>query len=295
MNEQQLNRMRHDKGFIAALDQSGGSTPGALAAYGVPENAYANQAEMFELVHQMRSRIATSPAFTSECILGAILFEDTMRRTIEGRETPDYLWDKKGVVPFLKVDRGLEERRQGVRLMKPMPEIEKLLAEAVQRRVFGTKMRSTIHEMNADGIDAIVKQQFDLARTILRAGLCPIVEPEVDIRSPDKRESEKLLKSKLQQELDGLRDGPGVILKLSIPTEDDFYTDLIRHPRVVRVVALSGGYSRDEAVAKLARNHGMIASFSRALAEGLSAKQSDKEFDAALGAAIRQICAASAT
>lgn len=295
MNEQQLHRMRHDKGFIAALDQSGGSTPGALAAYGVPESAYANQDEMFALVHQMRSRIATSPAFTSECILGAILFEDTMRRAIEGLGTPDYLWDRKGVVPFLKVDRGLEERRQGVRLMKPMPEIGKLLAEAVQRRVFGTKMRSTIHEMNADGIDAIVKQQFDLARTILRAGLCPIVEPEVDIRSPDKRESEKFLKSRLQQELDGLRDVPGVVLKLSIPTEDDFYADLIRHPRVVRVVALSGGYSRDEAVAKLARNHGMIASFSRALAEGLSANQSDQEFDAALGAAIREICAASAT
>ena len=294
MNNEQLRRMHGDRGFVAALDQSGGSTPKALALYGISEGSYRPE-EMFDMVHKMRTRIVTSPAFTGEHILGAILFEDTMRREFEGQPAPDYLWEKKRIVPFLKVDQGLAEKSNGVQLMKPMPGLPALLAEAAKRNIFGTKMRSVIHEADPSGVASLVDQQFGAARQILAAGLCPIVEPEVDIHSPQKGEAEELLKQELFHALDGMGDAAGVMLKLSIPTVDGFYTDLMRHPKVVRVVALSGGYSRDEADARLARNPGLIASFSRALVEGLGAGQTDDEFNAALGESIREIYQASVT
>ncbi|MEE4277758.1 MAG: fructose bisphosphate aldolase [Halieaceae bacterium] len=293
--EQQREKLARDDGFIAALDQSGGSTPKALALYGLSEDNWSNDAEMFDLVHAMRSRIMTSPAFTGERILGAILFEDTMDREVAGRSTASYLWDEKGVVPFLKVDKGLAEEAQGVQLMKPMPELDDLLARAKSAGIFGTKMRSVIKQADAEGVAAVVRQQFEIGRRIADAGLVPIIEPEVDIHCPDKAEAERLLLERLLAELIALDEDTTVMLKLTLPEEDDFYTPCIQHPRVLRVVALSGGYSRDEANERLSRNHGMVASFSRALSEGLSAQQTDDEFNAMLDAAIAGIYAASKT
>ncbi len=283
------------RGFIAALDQSGGSTPKALAQYGVPESAYGTDEEMFDQVHQMRTRIITSPAFTGERIVGAILFEGTMDRQIEGQPSARYLWDVKQVVPFLKVDKGLEDPVDGVQLMKPIPGLDELLARAKANDVFGTKMRSVIKEAHTDGIGRIVEQQFELGHQILAAGLVPILEPEVDIHSPDKERSEEQLRDDILHGLDGLDDGQQVMLKLSIPTVDGFYTPLIDHPRVLRVVALSGGYSREEANERLSRNPGLSASFSRALIADLAADQSDEEFDAVLDRTIDSIYAASIT
>ena len=284
--EQQAARIRNQPGFIAALDQSGGSTPGALRAYGIPEGSWSSDEEMFSLVHQMRTRIMTSPAFTGERIIGAILFEGTMDRDIEGQPTADYLWNVRRIVPILKVDKGLAAEDRGVQVMKPMPQLGALLDKANAKRIFGTKMRSLVKQANGPGIKDIVTQQFEVARQILAAGLVPIIEPEVDINSPEKAEAEELLSAAITAQPDQLPDDANVMLKLTIPTVDDFYADLIAHPRVVRVVALSGGYPRDDANARLARNHGMIASFSRALTESLSAKQDDGEFDAALDEAI---------
>ena len=295
MKNDQLQRLRDGMGFIAALDQSGGSTPKALAQYGIPESAYAGEAAMFDLVHAMRARIMTSPAFSGASILGAILFENTMDRMVEGELTADYLWNQKNIVPILKVDKGLEPLRDGVQLMKPMPDLESLLERAAKRNIFGTKMRSVIKEANPSGIEAIVSQQFEVGKVIAAAGFVPILEPETDIRSPDRQESEKLLKKALQKHLAALPAEAQIMFKLSIPVEDDLYRDLMADPRVVRVVALSGGYTQAEANARLARNRGLIASFSRALVEGLSAKQSDAEFNATLQASIAAICAASAT
>ncbi len=283
------------RGFIAALDQSGGSTPKALAQYGVPESAYGTDEEMFDQVHQMRTRIITSPAFTGERIVGAILFEGTMDRQIEGQPSARYLWDVKQVVPFLKVDKGLEDPVDGVQLMKPIPGLDELLARAKANDVFGTKMRSVIKEAHTDGIGRIVEQQFELGHQILAAGLVPILEPEVDIHSPDKERSEEQLRDDILHGLDGLDDGQQVMLKLSIPTVDGFYTPLIDHPKVLRVVALSGGYSREEANERLSRNPGLSASFSRALIADLAADQSDEEFDAVLDRTIDSIYAASIT
>ena len=292
---QQTRKIRTQPGFIAALDQSGGSTPKALAAYGVPETAFSNDDEMFTLVHQMRTRLMTSPGFGGDRILGAILFEGTMDRQVEGRPTADYLWDVKRVVPFLKIDKGLAEARDGVQLMKPMPGLAALLERASAKRIFGTKMRSLIQRADAGGIGAVVAQQFELAAQILAAGLMPIVEPEVDIHCPDKAQAETLLKAALQQALAGLGEGRQVMLKLTLPSQDDFYADLVRDPRVLKVVALSGGYSRAQGNALLARNPGVVASFSRALVEGLSAAQSDEAFDSELDAAIQSIYEASRT
>ena len=294
-NEQQLQKMKTHPGFIAALDQSGGSTPGALRLYGIKEGAWSNEDEMFALVHQMRTRIITSPSFTGERIIGAILFEDTMDRNIEKRPTADYLWNVKRVVPFLKVDKGLAAEKDGVQLMKPMPELAALLEKAKAKGIFGTKERSFVKQANAAGIKDIVNQQFDVAGQILAAGLVPIVEPEVDIRCPEKAKAEELLKAAIIGELDKLPEGHLVMLKLTLPEQDDFYADCIRHPNVVRVVALSGGYSRDEANNRLRRNHGVVASFSRALVEGLSAQQSEAEFNAVLEGSIQSIFAASNT
>jgi fructose-bisphosphate aldolase class I len=294
-NEQQLQKMKTHPGFIAALDQSGGSTPGALRLYGIKEGAWSNEDEMFALVHQMRTRIITSPSFTGERIIGAILFEDTMDRNIEKRPTADYLWNVKRVVPFLKVDKGLAAEKDGVQLMKPMPELAALLEKAKAKGIFGTKERSFVKQANAAGIKDIVNQQFDVAGQILAAGLVPIVEPEVDIRCPEKAKAEELLKAAIIEELDKLPEGHLVMLKLTLPEQDDFYADCIRHPNVVRVVALSGGYSRDEANNRLRRNHGVVASFSRALVEGLSAQQSDAEFNAMLDKSIQSIFEASNT
>jgi fructose-bisphosphate aldolase class I len=294
-NEQQLQNMKTHPGFIAALDQSGGSTPGALRLYGIKEGAWSNEDEMFALVHQMRTRIITSPSFTGERIIGAILFEDTMDRNIEKRPTADYLWNVKRVVPFLKVDKGLAAEKDGVQLMKPMPELAALLEKAKAKGIFGTKERSFVKQANAAGIKDIVNQQFDIAGQILAAGLVPIVEPEVDIRCPEKAKAEELLKAAIIEELDKLPEGHLVMLKLTLPEQDDFYADCIRHPNVVRVVALSGGYSRDEANNRLRRNHGVVASFSRALVEGLSAQQSDAEFNAMLDKSIQSIFEASNT
>jgi len=294
-NEQQLQKMKTHPGFIAALDQSGGSTPGALRLYGIKEGAWSNEDEMFALVHQMRTRIITSPSFTGERIIGAILFEDTMDRNIEKRPTADYLWNVKRVVPFLKVDKGLAAEKDGVQLMKPMPELAALLEKAKAKGIFGTKERSFVKQANAAGIKDIVNQQFDVAGQILAAGLVPIVEPEVDIRCPEKAKAEELLKAAIIGELDKLPEGHLVMLKLTLPEQDDFYADCIRHPNVVRVVALSGGYSRDEANNRLRRNHGVVASFSRALVEGLSAQQSDAEFNAMLDKSIQSIFEASNT
>jgi fructose-bisphosphate aldolase class I len=295
MEQEQLEKVRHGKGFIAALDQSGGSTAKALLLYGVGEDAYSNEAEMFDRIHEMRSRIITSPSFSGERVLGAILFEVTMDREIEGRDTADYLWSVKGVVPFLKVDKGLADEVAGAQLMKPMPGLDELLARAVSKGVFGTKMRSVIKLADPAGIDAVVDQQFEVARQILAAGLVPIIEPEVDINSPQKAEAEARLKAALLRQTASLDADQLVMFKLTLPEEDGFYADLAEHPNVLRVVALSGGYSRDDANDRLARNEGVIASFSRALTEGLSAQQSDEEFDAALDASIKAIYEASIT
>ena len=292
MNSEQLERMRNGAGFVAALDQSGGSTPKALRLYGIPEDSWSSEAEMFDLVHAMRTRIMTSPVFTSERILAAILFEMTMDREVEGRPTADYLWDVKGIVPILKVDKGLQDEEHGARLMKPMPDLDALLARAVDKHIFGTKMRSVILLPGA-GVAAVAAQQFEVARRIIAAGLVPIIEPEIDIHSPQKREAEVELKEALHAGLDTLGPEELVMFKLTPPEEDDFYADLVAHPGVVRVVFLSGGYSRDESNALLARNPGVIASFSRALTEGLTAQQSDAEFNAALDRSVESIYQAS--
>ena len=293
--EQQTAKFRNQAGFIAALDQSGGSTPKALKLYGIAETAYSGDAQMMDLIHQMRTRIITSPAFNGERVLAAILFEATMDREVLGRPTAEYLWQVKKVVPILKVDKGLEAEANGVQLMKPMPQLDALLARAKAKGIFGTKMRSVIKQADAAGIHAVVDQQFAFARQIIAAGLVPIVEPEVDIHCPDKAGAEALLKSALKAGLDALPAGQLVMLKLTLPEVDDLYADFVRHPRVLKVVALSGGYSRNDANAKLARQHGMVASFSRALTEGLTAQQSDAEFNAALDAAIESIYQASRT
>ncbi|MFZ9084731.1 MAG: fructose bisphosphate aldolase [Ilumatobacteraceae bacterium] len=295
MNQDQLTRLRSGKGFIAALDQSGGSTPKALRLYGIEESEYSSEAEMFDLIHAMRSRMITSSAFTGDRVLGAILFEGTMDRQIDGIGSAEYLWSKKKVVPFLKVDKGLDDEVDGVQMMKPMPQLDDLLTRAVGNGIFGTKMRSVIKIADPTGIKNVVAQQFAVGRQILAAGLVPIIEPEVDINSPSKDAAETLLKAALLDELSTQSADQPVMLKLTLPSVDDFYAELVAHPSVLRVVALSGGYSRDDANAKLSRNHGMIASFSRALTEGLSARQSDSDFDAALDAAIASIYAASNT
>ncbi|MCX6403894.1 MAG: fructose bisphosphate aldolase [Actinobacteria bacterium] len=294
-HKQQFDRMKSGLGFVAALDQSGGSTPKALKLYGLSEADYKNESEMFDLVHQMRTRIIKSPAFTSQKILAAILFEMTMNRTIDGIGTAEYLWKEKGIVPILKIDNGLLDEVDGVQLMKPIPELAQRLSDANSHGVFGTKMRSVIKSANPVGISNIVKQQFEFAQTILEAGLYPIIEPEVDIKAADKLECEKILKAELLKHLETLATDKLVMLKLTIPSEANFYQDLINHPKVLRVVALSGGYSRDEANSLLAKNNGLIASFSRALTEGLSAQQSDEEFNATLSRSIDDIYQASIT
>ena len=293
--DSQLQKVRTQDGFIAALDQSGGSTPKALLLYGVEESEYSGDDEMYAKVHAMRTRIITSPAFNGERILGAILFENTMDREIEGKGTAQFLWDEKNVVPFLKVDKGLADEQNGVQMMKPMPDLGDLLKRAKSNGVFGTKMRSVIKTANADGVKAIVAQQFEIGRQILAAGLVPIIEPEVDINSDTKAEAEAMLRTALMDQLDGLDAGQEVMLKLTLPEESNFYKSCIDHQRCVRVVALSGGYSRDVANTRLADNNGMIASFSRALSEGLSAKQSAEEFDTMLDASIQSIFEASRT
>jgi fructose-bisphosphate aldolase class I len=295
VNQQQLEKVRAGQGFIAALDQSGGSTPKALKLYGIEEDAYSGDEAMFDLIHEMRSRIITSSAFGGDRVLGAILFEQTMDRDIEGKGTAEYLWSVKQVVPFLKIDKGLADEADGVQLMKPMPELDGLLERGVAKGIFGTKERSVIKLGNDAGIKAVVDQQFEVGRQVLGHGLVPIIEPEVDINSPEKAKAEELLKAAILSHLGDLADDQVVMLKLTLPEQDDFYAELVAHPKVLQVVALSGGYSRDEANARLSRNHGMIASFSRALTEGLSAQQSDAEFDAALGAAIQSIYEASIT
>ncbi|MGC3953357.1 MAG: fructose bisphosphate aldolase [Propionicimonas sp.] len=295
MKGQQVEHMCNGRGFIAALDQSGGSTPKALQRYGIAEDSYATEAEMFELVHAMRERIVTSPAFTGEHILGAILFEQTMEREFAGRPAADYLWQEKHVIPFLKVDKGLAEEADGVRLMKPIPDLDDLLARANAHNVFGTKMRSVISSADRAGIAAIVDQQFDLGRRISAAGLVPILEPEIDIKAADKGECEQILLEQLVLRLAGESFDTQVMFKLTIPDIDGFYTPLIEHPAVLRVVALSGGYSRDEANQRLARNPRLIASFSRALTEGLRVDQTPEEFDRLLADSIASIYAASTT
>jgi fructose-bisphosphate aldolase, class I len=293
--DEQQQKMKTQPGFIAALDQSGGSTPNALRLYGIKEDAWSNEEEMFVLVHQMRTRIITSPSFTGARILAAILFENTMDRDIEGRPTADYLWNVKRVVPFLKVDQGLAAEKGGVQSMRPMPALAALLDKATTKGIFGTKMRSVIKQANAAGIKDIVRQQFDVAGQISAAGLVPIIEPEVDIHCPDKAQAEAVLKAALLAGLNDLPVGQWVMLKLTLPEQDDFYAECLRHPNVLRVVALSGGYTREEANARLRRNHGMVASFSRALVEGLTAQQSDAEFNAVLESSIQSIFAASNT
>jgi fructose-bisphosphate aldolase class I len=293
LNEQQLQKMKTQPGFVAALDQSGGSTPKALAAYGIKQGSWSNEDEMFAIVHQMRARIITSPCFTGDRILAAILFENTMERDIQGQPTADYLWNVKQVVPFLKVDKGLAEEKAGVQLMKPMPQLPTLLNRAKAKRIFGTKMRSVINQADPTGIKEIVNQQFEVAAQILESGLVPIIEPEVDIHCPEKGKAEEFLKSAMLEKLNQLPAGQWVLLKLTLPEQDDFYGDCVRHPRVVRVLALSGGYSRDEANDRLSRNHGVVASFSRALVEGLSAQQSDTEFNTLLDVTLRSVFDAS--
>jgi fructose-bisphosphate aldolase class I len=293
MNNDMLQQMKSGKGFIAALDQSGGSTPKALSLYGVTESAYSNEAEMFDRMHEMRSRLIKSSVFNGERVIGAILFEMTMERTIDGLGSAEYLWTKKRVVPFLKVDNGLADEANDVQLMKPIPELGARIAAANKHGVFGTKMRSVINMANAAGIDAIVKQQFEIGKEIIAGGLVPIIEPEVSIKSPQKAEAEELLKKSLLDYANSLSGDQNIMLKLSIPTKVNLYKELVDHPRVVRVVALSGGYSREEANHLLAQNTGIIASFSRALAEGLTAQQSDAEFDAALDSTIQSIYDAS--
>ena len=295
MNQGQLTRMREGKGFIAALDQSGGSTPKALRLYGIEENEYSGDEQMFDLIHAMRTRMIKSAAFDGRRVLGAILFEGTMDREIDGMGSADFLWKKKQVIPFLKVDKGLADEANGVQVMKPMPDLDALCQRAVAKGVFGTKMRSVIKEANAAGIKTVVAQQFEVGRQILANGLVPIIEPEVDINSPSKGDAEVILKAEILAELDKLSADQPVMLKLTLPNIDNFYAECVKHPRVVRVVALSGGYSREDSNAKLARNNGVIASFSRALTEGLSAKQSDAEFDALFDATIQGIYDASNT
>ena len=294
-NTEQLERMRTGKGFIAALDQSGGSTPKALSLYGVAESEYSGEAQMFDLIHAMRTRMIKSRAFNGDRVLAAILFEGTMDRDIDGMGSAEFLWSKKRVVPLLKVDKGLADEQHGVQTMKPMPELDALLKRGVAKGIFGTKMRSVIKLANSDGIRAVVEQQFAVGRQIISHGLVPIIEPEVDIKSPQKAEAEAILRNELLAELAKQPESQPVMLKLTLPSTANFYAELIRHPSVLRVVALSGGYSRDDANKKLSENHGMIASFSRALTEGLSAKQSDADFDTMLDATIAGIYAASIT
>ena len=294
MNTEQFEKAKTGAGFIAALDQSGGSTPKALKLYGIAEDAYSGDEQMFDLVHEMRTRIITSPAFNGDRIMGAILFEMTMDRQIEGRPSADYLWNVKNVVPFLKIDKGLADEQDGAQTMKPMPALDELLDRAVANGIFGTKERSVI-KLPGAGVDAVVAQQFEIGRQVLAKGLVPIVEPEVDINSPRKAEAEDQLKAALLEGVNNLDDDQAVMLKLTLPDTDNLYKTLVDHPKVLRVVALSGGYSRDEACEKLARNNGVIASFSRALTEGLTAQQSDGEFNATLDAAIAGIAKASST
>ena len=293
MNQKQAEKMKNGKGFVAALDQSGGSTPKALAVYGIEKNEYAGDEEMFNRVHEMRTRIITSEAFSSEYILAAILFEMTMDRKVEGMYTGDYLWEEKGIVPILKVDKGLAEEAKGVQLMKPIEDLDETLARAKNRHIFGTKMRSVIKKANESGIKKIVDQQFEYGKWIIDAGLVPIIEPEVDIKSADKKESEKIMKREILRHLDQLKEDEMVMLKLSIPEEEDFFKELIEHPRVMRVVALSGGHSREKAVELLEKHPGLIASFSRALVEGLNAKQNQQEFDDTLRKSVKEIYDAS--
>ncbi|MFD0715353.1 fructose bisphosphate aldolase [Paenibacillus sp. GCM10027626] len=293
MNIKQLERVHTGKGFIAALDQSGGSTPKALEQYGIQQSSYSTEEEMYALVHEMRTRIIKSPAFDSQFILGAILFENTMDRRIDGQLTADYLWEQKGIVPFLKVDKGLAELEDGVQQMKPIGGLDELLKRAVERNIFGTKMRSLIKEANADGIKKVVEQQFEIGKQIIRYGLVPIIEPEVDIYSADKAAAEKILKDEIAAQLSALDQDAKVMLKLSIPTVDNFYQDLMEDPHVVRIVALSGGYSQAEANDKLAANRGLIASFSRALSQGLTAGQTDEQFNAVLSQSVQSIYEAS--
>ena len=295
MNADMLEKIRNERGFIAALDQSGGSTPKALKLYGIGEDEYDGEEEMFDLIHAMRSRICTSPSFHGDRVLGAILFEMTMDREIEGMGSAEYLWKVKNVVPFLKVDKGLADEENGAQVMKPIPDLDALCERAVAKGVFGTKMRSVVNEANQAGVDAVVDQQFEVGRQILGHGLMPIIEPEVNINSSTKPEAEELLKAAILRNLDGIPDGQQVMLKLTLPEVDDFYADVVAHPKVLKVVALSGGYSRQESNERLSRQHGMIASFSRALTEGLSAQQSDDEFNALLDDAVGSIAAASAT
>ena len=293
--EQQLKNMKTEDGFIAALDQSGGSTPKALALYGIKDDAWSNDDEMFAVVHQMRTRIMASPNFNGQRILAAILFENTMDRAVEGKPTASYLWDVKNVVPILKVDKGLADENDGVQMMKPNPGLDDLLVKARSKGIFGTKMRSVIKQANADGVTAIVQQQFEVGRQICAAGLVPIIEPEVDIHCPEKSRAESFLRDALLSELNGLNSDEQVMLKLTLPEEDNFYSQCVNHANIVRVVALSGGYSREEANARLSRNAGVIASFSRALAEGLAAQQSDDEFNTTIGSSIESIYQASTT
>ena len=295
MNQEQLDKVAKAQGFIAALDQSGGSTPRALKLYGIEESSYSGDEQMFDLVHDMRSRIVTSDAFDGRRVLGAILFEKTMDRQFDGQDAATYLWQKKQVVPFLKVDKGLADEVDGVQLMKPMPELDALLKRAVAKGIFGTKMRSVINAANAKGIEAAVAQQFEVGKQILAAGLMPILEPEVNIKATDKQEAEALMKAAILKHLDALPEGQQIMLKLTIPSVDGFFAELVNHPRVLRVVALSGGYSREDSNAMLARNPGVIASFSRALTEGLTAQQSDAEFRNALDQSIESIYQASIT
>jgi fructose-bisphosphate aldolase, class I len=295
VNEKQLQKIKTDPGFIAALDQSGGSTPKALRLYGIQENSWSNDEEMFTIVHQMRTRIITSPGFNGKRILGAILFENTMDREIEGQPTADYLWNVKQVVPFLKVDQGLVAEKDGVQLMKPMPKLAALLERARGKRIFGTKMRSVVKQANEEGIKNIVIQQFEIGQQIISANLVPILEPEIDIHCPEKAKAEQLLKAAILEKLNDLPAGQFVMLKLTLPEQNDFYAELVKHPKVLRVVALSGGYSREEANNRLRKNHGVVASFSRALVEGLTAQQSDAEFNAMLDKSIQSIFDASNT
>lgn len=295
MNTEQFNKIKHDDGFIAALDQSGGSTPKALRLYGVDEDAYLNDAEMFDLVHDMRCRIITSPGFGGDRILGAILFEMTMDRDIAGRPSASYLWDQKRIVPFLKVDQGLDTETDGTQIMKPIPALDELLERATAMGIFGTKMRSVIKEADQAGVDAVVDQQFEVGKQILAADLIPIIEPEVDINSSTKAEAETMLKAAIVTHLDQLDEGQSVMLKLTLPSSDGFYSELIAHRRVLRVAALSGGYSRQESNERLSRQHGMVASFSRALTEGLNAQQSTEAFDSMLDSSIGSIFEASCT
>ncbi len=293
--DDQKLKIKTQPGFIAALDQSGGSTPKALGLYGIKPDAWTDEEGMYRIVHEMRTRIITSPAFSGDRVMGAILFENTMDREINGLPTADYLWDVKKVAPFLKIDKGLADEKDGVQLMKPMPDLDALLKKAVAKHIFGTKMRSVIKQANADGIKAVVAQQFEVGKQIIAAGLVPIIEPEVDIHCPQKAEAETLLKAALLTELNKLTANQIVMLKLTLPEQDNFYTECVAHPNVLKVVALSGGYSRTEANSRLARNNGVVASFSRALSEGLTAQQSDAEFNTMLNSAVESIYQASKT